>query len=42
MAGLVFMECEMGGLFSFSSLVHASKWILEISPFTLTKKKQAI
>ena len=41
MAGLVFMECERGGLFSFSPLVHVGKCILEISPFTL-KKYQAI
>ena len=40
MAGLVFMECKRGGLFSFSPLVHVGKCILEISPFTL--KKQAI
>ena len=41
MAGLVFMECKRGGLFSFSPLVHVGKCILEISPFTL-KKYQAI
>ena len=41
MAGLVFMECETGGLFSFSPLEHKGKCILEISPFTL-KKYQAI
>ena len=31
------MECERGGLFSFSPLVHAGKCILEISPFILKK-----
>ena len=35
------MECERGGPFSFSPLVHAGKCILEISPFTL-KRYQAI
>ena len=35
------MECERGGLFSFSPLVHMGKRILEMSPFTL-KKAQAI
>ena len=35
------MECERGGLFSFSPLIHEGKCILEISPFTL-KKYQAI
>ena len=35
------MECERGGLFSFSPLVHKGKCIFEISPFTL-KKYQAI
>ena len=31
------MECERGGLFSFSPPVHVGKHILKISPFSLKK-----